>query len=333
MNTSTDWLPALAILGAGLIVGLLFVVVIRRRKGAAGASPAEDIRQPRRLALQWKGFVSGVACTLAVGGIAYFAIAKSEAKPKVDVEQRIALAKDSLAKNDLMGTFEQTKAVLATNPNDARALTYNAVVLMAMGQADEAKAMLESATQHDPAFLDAWVALASLHTQAGNDKAAATAIDAAIARHPAEEARLREVLAQMRSQRAAPQATPSDLPPDHPPLRTAGAETTASAKPIRITLSLGNSALSKSGVVYVIARAEGASGGHPVAVKRIDATSFPLSVDLGGADSMMGQPLPATVRIEARLDSDGDAGTVEAGDPKAFVDGVSPGAALMLKLE
>jgi hypothetical protein len=86
----------------------------------------------------------------------------------------------------------------------------------------------------------------------------------------------------------------------------------------------------KSGVVYVIARGEKA--GHPVAVRRIDAAAFPISIELGTADSMMGQALPPNVRIEARLDSDGDAGTKDPADLNASVDGVSGGAAVTLKL-
>jgi hypothetical protein len=58
-----------------------------------------------------------------------------------------------------------------------------------------------------------------------------------------------------------------------------------------------------------------------------------MTVEIGAADSMMGQPFPATVRVEARLDSDGDAGTNDPRDPKAIVEGVAPGARLMLKLE
>jgi hypothetical protein len=46
----------------------------------------------------------------------------------------------------------------------------------------------------------------------------------------------------------------------------------------------------------------------------------------------MGQALPPNVRIEARLDSDGDAGTKGPADLNAFVDGVSGGAAVTLKL-
>ena len=49
----------------------------------------------------------------------------------------------------------------------------------------------------------------------------------------------------------------------------------------------------------------------------------PLDIDLSAADSMMGQPLPATIRIEARIDSDGDPLTKNPSDPHAVQDGVA----------
>jgi len=260
-----------------------------------------------------------------------------------NVGHRIALAKVYFENDNLMGTFEQTKAALAKDPNEPRALTYNAIVRMAMGQSVEAEKMLETASKLDPKLLDAWVALASARTQLGNEKGAAAAIEAAVAQHPEEEKRLRDVYTQIKAQQAsvtASGATPAapphppmsaDLPEGHPPMHVE--PDTSAAPSIHITLAVGEGAKAKSGIVYVIARTEGASGGHPVAVKRVNATTFPMTVELGAADSMMGQPFPATVRVEARLDSDGDAGTNDPRDPKAFVEGVTAGARLMLKLE
>jgi hypothetical protein len=100
--------------------------------------------------------------------------------------------------------------------------------------------------------------------------------------------------------------------------------------PIQITLMLDSSSRLKSGVVYVIAR--GAEARHPVAVRRIDAPGFPLSLELGAGDTMTGQPLPEHMRIEARLDADGDAGTTAPTDPRAAVDGVTAGATVELTL-
>ena len=122
------------------------------------------------------------------------------------------------------------------------------------------------------------------------------------------------------------------MPPDHPPFpgMNAAQEPNPSARPIQITLMLDPSSTLKSGVVYVIAR--GAEAGHPVAVRRIDAPGFPLSLELSANDAMMGQALPAHMRIEARLDADGDAGTTGATDARAAVDGVTEGASVELTL-
>jgi cytochrome c-type biogenesis protein CcmH len=314
MNASTDWTSAIAILAAGLILGPLILFVSRRRKTAAEAPAAPRHRTAAA------GFAWGVVCTLVAGGIVWYGSTFArERGTQVDVEQQVAAAKDALSRNDLTTSFERSKAVLAVDPNEPRALTYNAVVRMAMGEMDGARTMLEQATQRDPKLLEAWVALASARMNAGDQKGATAAIDAAIAQHPEEEKRLREVFAQLQKPATA-------TPPDHPPLPTAE----SSPQPIHITLSLDASSTVKSGIVYVIAR--GAEAGHPLAVRRVEVARFPLSVDLGGSDTMMGQPMPATVRIEARLDSDGDAGTNDPGDPHAFADGVAAGSAVELTL-
>lgn len=316
MNASTDWTSAIAVLAAGLILGLLLMFVLRRRKNTEAKAEAK----PRPVL---KGFIWGVATTLVLGFIGYYAMNATRAKSE-DVESRIARAKDLFAKEDLPGVFEQTSAVLAKQPDEPRALTYNAIALMSMGKLDEARTKLETATKKDPALLDAWVALASAHAQSGDHAAASAAIDSAIKTHPNDEKRLREVLAQM-------QQPAANLPPDHPPLAAASASPSASAegKLVHITLSLEDA--SKSGIVYVIARADGDKG-HPVAVKRIDTNAFPLTFDFGGADTMMGAPLPARFHLEARLDSDGDAGTNNAADPKASAE-VSAGENVTLTLK
>ena len=47
--------------------------------------------------------------------------------------------------------------------------------------------------------------------------------------------------------------------------------------------------------------------------------------ELGESDSMMGQPFPDSLVIEARLDSDGDPTTRSPTDPKARVERVKVG--------
>lgn len=233
-----------------------------------------------------------------------------------NADKRIALARMYLDKENMMGVFEQTRAVLEKNPNDARAQTYNAIVRMTMGQLDQATSMLDNATKTDPKLTDAWVALAWVRVQKGDKTAAKAAIDSAIANAPAEADRLHEVWTQMSNTQSAPAPAPASAP-----------------DAIHVTIELSPSAAVKTGVLFVIARTPGVTTGPPLAVKRLNVTSFPITIDLSSADSMMGQQLPKKVRLEARLDSDGDPLTKSPTDPIATADGVTTGTAVALTLK
>jgi hypothetical protein len=174
-------------------------------------------------------------------------------------------------------------------------------------------------------------------------KEAEAAMQEAIKRRPDEKARLEQVLTEMKSHQntgMAPAQASQPLPPDHPPISpppAAAASTPATpsgdAKAIRLTLELDPAAKTKTGVIYVIARPAGVAAGPPVAVKRIGTATMPITFDLSSADSMMGQPLPAKVRIEARLDSDGDAATKNPSDPVGVQDAVALGTSLRIALK
>ncbi|HJQ37041.1 MAG TPA: tetratricopeptide repeat protein [Thermoanaerobaculia bacterium] len=228
------------------------------------------------------------------------------------------LAQAYLERDNLMAVFEQTKFILAKNPNDSRALTFQALVRMAMGEADTAQKMLQQAIQADPKNLDARVSLAWVFTQNNDIPSADAAIADAVQASPNDKARLEEVLRQMKAQAAQqPAAQPA-------------ATAQPAGKSVRVTLSLATDAPA-GGVLFVIAR--NPAGGPPAAVKRIDAASFPVTIDLSQADSMMGQPLPDRFRLEARLDSDGDPLTKPPTDPSAFLENVTPGVAVTLALK
>jgi hypothetical protein len=69
-------------------------------------------------------------------------------------------------------------------------------------------------------------------------------------------------------------------------------------------------------------------------VKRLSAAALPGAFAITSADSMLGQELPERVRIEARLDPDGDPLTRDATDPAARLEDVklgSTGLRLVLK--
>lgn len=255
-----------------------------------------------------------------------------------NVQLRNDLAQAYLEQNNLMAVFEQTRAVLAQSPDNSRALTLQGLVRMAMGETQEATSMLERATKSDPKNLDSWVALAWIYAQSDRMQDAQRMIDTAAQQVPEERTRLEQVFVQMKTQlaQADVKGGGGGLPEGHPPIDAAtppaaAASPAGSGAGVRVTLDLDASAKQRSGIVFVIAR--NPAGGPPVAVKRVVATSFPMNVDLTSADSMMGQTLPATFRVEARLDADGDPMTKPPTDPSAMVESVTPGASVRLALK
>jgi cytochrome c-type biogenesis protein CcmH len=294
-----------------------------------------------------KGFLWGFGSFAALAALAYFVMQSSTPRqqqmqqPATDADPAIAqlqaaierdpnnlslrddLAQAYLERENLQAVAEQTRVVLAKDPNDARALTFQALVHINMGQSDVAVRMLQKAKQADPKNLNARVTLAWVYSQ--TDMPAAEAeIAQAIQIAPEERVRLEQALQQMKT----PQPASGELPPGHPAVNEQPQQPTG--KSVRVTLNL-ESAAPPSGVLFVIAR--NPAGGPPAAVKRIPVTSFPITVDISQADSMMGQPLPDLFRLEARLDSDGDPLTKPASDPSAALDNVAPGAVVTLALK
>ena len=263
-----------------------------------------------------------------------------------DVNARITLAKAYLEHENMMGVFEQTQAVLAKSPSEPRALTYQALVRMAMGQTDVAGKMLEEAARRDPKLTDAWVGIAWLNFQTGKPEAGEKAMREAMKQRPDQQARLDQILQEMRNQKAIASA---QLPANHPSLPAPGSTAAPSdqaaqapvassndPRSIHLTLNLDNAAAARApqhGIIYIIARPVGVTSGPPVAVKRLLSNGFPMEVDFGSADSMMGQPIPDKIHLEVRLDIDGDAATKSAQDPAAVQDGVSAGSKLALVLK
>lgn len=144
--------------------------------------------------------------------------------------------------------------------------------------------------------------------------------------------------------RTAPWVAPADEPPRlERPLRIPGLETpqpqaaaprdapaaAASGAPIRGRVELGPGVTAAPGsVLFLIARRDAAAAGPPLAVERVDATSFPLEFELGPDDMMLaGQPWTGPLWLTARLDSDGNAMTRESGAPSAALGApLEPGA-------
>jgi tetratricopeptide (TPR) repeat protein len=250
-----------------------------------------------------RGFLYGALSVAILASIGWFVWRSTSQRPD-DIQSHDDLAKSALDREDFPEVARQTQYVLQRSPNDARALTYQALVRIAMGQNDAAAQMLSRATQSDPNLLDAAVAMAWVRAQAGDSAGAEAAIAEAKRRHPEQAARLDELRARI-----------------HP------------SQPIHVELKLGHGArLPAGGVIFITARNEGVTTGPPVAVKRLPIGAFPMTVDITSADSMMGQQLPPRVRIEARVNSSGDPLTKSPEDLSAAQDGVALGSTASLTL-
>jgi hypothetical protein len=254
-----------------------------------------------------------------------------------DFEARLDLAQLHLRRRDLMAVWNETQYVLAKQPAHPRALAYQALVRLAMGQPDVARRMLKQALAQDPELFEGYLHLALVETRAGRDKEAQAAIDEAARRFPERAEVLARVLTEIRASGrqegvAAEEGDPHAAVPapaasaeEEPPARAGGS---GAAKGLAGVIELPPSMASRvapAAIVFVTVRESGAAGGPPVAVKRLPA-SFPLRFAIGPGDSMMGQPLPAHARVEARVDSDGDPLTRAATDPSARLDDVAAGS-------
>jgi hypothetical protein len=82
------------------------------------------------------------------------------------------------------------------------------------------------------------------------------------------------------------------------------------------------------GVLFVIARPQGARGGPPLAVLRIPNPEFPLEFSIGPENVMIpSMRFAGVISLSARLDEDGNAMTRGAGDISSTVqESLSPGA-------
>ena len=254
-----------------------------------------------------------------------------------DLDARLDLAQLRLRRRDLMAVWNETQYVLTKQPGHPRALAYQALVRLAMGQPDIARRMLKQALAKDPDLFEAYLHLALVETRAGRDEEAQAAIDEASRRFPERASALARVLPEIRAagrQKAAateegdPHAAippPGGAAEEQPSARAGGsAAAEGLAGVIELPPSLA-SRVSPGAIVFVTVRDSGTTGGPPAAVKRLPA-AFPLRFAIGPGDSMMGQPLPAHARVEARVDSDGDPLTRAATDPSARLDDVATGS-------
>ncbi|HXI11348.1 MAG TPA: tetratricopeptide repeat protein [Thermoanaerobaculia bacterium] len=245
-----------------------------------------------------------------------------------NTEARLELARLQLERQQLMEVFKQTQSVLEREPHNARALAMQSIVRLEMGRPDEALAMLKRATASDPDLIEASVYLAIVYTELGRSREAADTIRDAAKRHPEHAEKLNGLLADIRARASMASAALG-------PARAEAAAPGPGGSGVSGSVTLGSStSLPRGATLFIIVRPAGVTTGPPIAAKRISPESFPATFTIGAADSMMGQAIPASIRLEVRADSDGDPVTRDPGDPTAVLDPVSStagGVSLVLR--
>ena len=224
--------------------------------------------------------------------------------------------REAFQRKDFKGAIEAFRAVLREDPGHPLANAYMGMILAQAGHTDAALETLDRALSRTPNLPLALWAKGMILYQEGRDPDGAREHLQRLERLlPAGEQRdsVRDIIARIGQAPAEQPKAPAgptiegtvELPPGH----------AAKADP-RATL-------------YIVARAAGAGGGPPLAVKRIAAPTFPVSFALGPADVMMpGTAFEGPLDLSARLDRDGDPLTREPGEPAGAYGGnpVKPGA-------
>lgn len=234
-----------------------------------------------------------------------------------NLELRLDLANAYLMREDLMSVYNMTQYVLQKQPGHPRAQAYEAIVHLAMGQGDVAERMLNDAVTTKPDLSIGWIHLALVHIQLGKFDLAEKDIETVAKLDPREADALRGIVQQVRAQGAGSPAMPAAQP-----------AAASGAKQVSGSLVLHESLVGKvapGSVIYVILRPAGVEAGSALAVARLQTGSFPAQFTVGDLQSMGGQPLPDRVRVEARIDGDGNPMSRSADDPFGYAENVAIG--------
>lgn len=297
--------------GAGLmlVVALLVYWAVRdarpRSPGAAAPAPMAEAQQPPHEA------------DLRLTPELAAKVRELEAQLVTDPEDSLArkeLALALLAGGDFFAAFSQAQQVLERSPDDPAGLLVQGVVRLTMGQNEPALEMLDRVLAQDPRHSQALLYRGLALYQSGNREQAVDTWELALEMAGGRDADLEELLAMAA---AGDELGAAALPADHPPVAAgAAAETTLEADSFRLRVELAPGAVAQPQATLFVFLRDG-EGGPPVAVRRVPAPTFPLELSLGAGDSMMGDELPASGILVARLDSDGAASTTSEADLEA----------------
>jgi cytochrome c-type biogenesis protein CcmH len=231
-----------------------------------------------------------------------------------DARTALSEGKQAFAKQDFPKAIDSFKKVLAAEPNNPEAHAYMGFILIHAGHGDGALMAFDKALAVAPNFPMALWGRGMVLYQDKKDYAGAREIFERLLNTvpPGEERNeIAKVLAEIPS---GPGAPPERSAPPAAPSAAAPASSAQVSGTITIDPKLkGN--VDPNAALFIIARRDGASAGPPLAVKKIDKPSFPLSFSLGQENLMMqGTPFAGKINLTVRLDKDGNPSTRGAGD-------------------
>ncbi len=337
------------------------------RPAVEPAAPAKPASSPTRVFLT--GFAYGVGLLLLLGGLIYWAVRDAQPRPDQagpmsapqgaeaphpefadlppEVADRIESLTSYLATNgeDLnarkqlgytylgasrfVEAFDQGKEILERQPDDPDGLYLQGVVRLTMGQWQIAEELLGRALASDPAHIDSLTAAGIIRLRLGDYEQAIAlwqrGSEALGGSHPM----LDRLVTLAREGRSPEEILGMPAPPEAAELAAPAAPAAPAPDAITVSIDLAPGAQPTPGATLFVAL-RGPGGGPPSAVKRINGPSFPLTVTLSQADSMMGAPLPPSGTVSVRLDADGSASTQQPGDLAASGEAAVGGAISLL---
>jgi cytochrome c-type biogenesis protein CcmH len=220
--------------------------------------------------------------------------------------------KQAFEKQNFPKAIDAFKKVLSADPNNPEAHTYMGFILVQAGHGDGALMAFDKALAVAPNFPMALWGKGMVLYQEKKDNAAARAIfEKLLTLMPPGDERneISKVLAEIPAGGSPSASTKAPTP--SPAAATSGEQISGK---ITVDPKL-NSSIDPNAALFIIARPAGGAGGPPLAVKKIDRPTFPLSYSLSQENVMMqGMPFTGKINITARLDKDGNAVTRGPGD-------------------
>ncbi|MFQ5851217.1 MAG: cytochrome c-type biogenesis protein CcmH [Candidatus Binatia bacterium] len=221
------------------------------------------------------------------------------------LESLLIQGRAAFDRQDYPQAINAFKKALAIDPNHPEAHSYMGLLLARAGHEDGALLAFDRALASNPDFPLALLGKGMvLYRGKGDFSGARQNLEKLVGLLPpgAQRDDIQKTIDELRSHQESPRKAEQPL---------------AVSRRIQGTISVDpklEAEVDRGDVLFIIARAANSEGGAPLAVKRVDRPTFPLSYFLGPENTMVpGRPFSGRVNVSARLDKDGNPMTKEKG--------------------